>query len=590
MGNGKKKVFKTEKELFDFLSNSKDGGYMWRDHEDFAAICNIYQLNIKIITVKSSNDPNPIVSYHEPDPNFKTSEFQFPPGKISDMILYHVKDVHFDLIAKKDSAIVEEGGLDFQRKTKSEENSIKNRENDDREATKNENELLERKISKLENELEFMKRKLDLLEAEKNENAKSFKGKDYNCYECDNTYNTKTLIREHMKTHIEPNCNVNEQKGETFTCTKCKAQFNTNRSFEDHISTHNQNNCEKCGTFFWTEHQLGDHIKEHHSGKEHHCEYCNLSFNSESSLAIHSRNQHEGKDVSTQNRNICVICGQVFLSEAQLDKHMETQHLEEKLEFSCSKCKSIFSSEKRLEDHMENHVRNQCERQQCGKIFISNIQLENHLVDEHKDEAQKFSKQYNCKDCSFQGDNWSDLKKHIQSKQHNAVEFSEKCYTCGEEFSTYWSLMDHRKKRHPSTRKCRYFLRQECFFNAERCWYSHDTGSQETRNNEQQLGLSCRECEQTFPNRSELMFHKKKEHFEKVEKCWKFLQGKCVENANLCWFKHEEKKKDYQTENMEIEVNSPTKSDFQKVKEITPPDPLKTIMEMVTRLMNQKNQ
>ena len=563
VGNGEKKVFKTEKELFEFLRNSKDGAYMWRDHEDFAAICNIYQLKIKIITVGGWNDPNPVVSNHEPDPNFESNDMQFPPGKISDMILYHLKDVHFDLIVRKDSIIAKEGGLDFQRKSKNEEKRKANETNDEEKESVKERALLERKITNLEAQLETLLEKIRLLEAEKQENVKLSKDlpqeKVFSCYECDESYKTKTSIREHMEIHI---------KHETLNCNKCKTNFITNKSFEEHISNHNKNDCKHCGTYFWTEKQLEKHIREQHVEKE------------------------EGDDKIIQDENKCTMCGKRFEEENNLKSHIEMHHKKE--EFNCTKCKSIFSSEKRLVEHMESHEQNQCESQHCGKTFRTKIQLENHVLDHNQGTgAQKLSKQYNCNDCPFQGDNWSSLKKHIQSLQHNPVEFCEKCYTCGLEFSSYWQLMDHRKQRHPSNRKCRYYARQECLFNAEKCWYRHEDFIKESGNFE--LDHSCKECEEKFQNRSQLMMHKRKEHADKIERCRKYLQGTCDRDAKLCWFLHGEGTKDVQIKEIDEDDSSKMKSVFHMAKEIAPPDPLKTIMELVTKLLeertlNQKNQ
>ena len=97
VGIGKQKTFENESQLFNFFLNSADGAYMWRDNADFAAISNIYQVRIKIITVTHTEDNNPSVINIEPDPDFLAMS-EMVPWKISDMILLHTKDTHFDLI------------------------------------------------------------------------------------------------------------------------------------------------------------------------------------------------------------------------------------------------------------------------------------------------------------------------------------------------------------------------------------------------------------------------------------------------------------------------------------------------------------
>ena len=46
------------------------------------------------------------------------------------------------------------------------------------------------------------------------------------------------------------------------------------------------------------------------------------------------------------------------------------------------------------------------------------IQLENHIETQHRKEEKNNSKQYNCKDCAFQGENGLELKKHIRRTKH----------------------------------------------------------------------------------------------------------------------------------------------------------------------------
>ena len=104
IGIGKKKKFYDKNELFDFFKNSKEGAFMWRDHEDFVAVANIYQFVIKIITVTHSEDPKPVVNIIEPDPGY-SSEGIISGGQISEMILLHTKDTHYDLIVSKTSSL-----------------------------------------------------------------------------------------------------------------------------------------------------------------------------------------------------------------------------------------------------------------------------------------------------------------------------------------------------------------------------------------------------------------------------------------------------------------------------------------------------
>ena len=87
---------------------------MWRGQEDFIAVCSIYQINIKMITITGEEDENPVVNIFEPNPELSESR-EFSAGQVPDMIVLHLKDSHYDLIVPKNSKLAIEGGLDYQR-------------------------------------------------------------------------------------------------------------------------------------------------------------------------------------------------------------------------------------------------------------------------------------------------------------------------------------------------------------------------------------------------------------------------------------------------------------------------------------------
>ena len=91
------------------------------------------------------------------------------------------------------------------------------------------------------------------------------------------------------------------------------------------------------------------------------------------------------------------------------------------------------------------------------------------------------SKQWNCDLCDFQASTRQVLMKpckltpgHLPSQQKLGQTGVLECYTCKHEFRNYHDLMTHRKEEHPSHKKCRYFIKGECNFSAEDCWYLHE--------------------------------------------------------------------------------------------------------------------
>lgn len=550
IGNGKEKVFHDSKELFEFLSKAEDGAFMWRDHEDLAAISNIYKVKIKVVTVVNTMDQNPIVSIQEPDPNFDIIDEAFPPGQIPEIVLYHVKDLHYDLIVPKDSKIAIEGGLDLQRKIQAEYSNEKTKVND----SLKESEKMQRKITELESLVKDMTEKIKILEAEKSE--RGFENK-YTCSVCDESYKSK----EYVKSHIE-----NEQKEREVECDQCKLRYSSMKLLEEHARTHIEYedfNCEKCDLKHNSKASLEDHVSKH---SQNECQYCKEIFFSESQLEMHIKESH------TKN---CKKCGEIFPTYEQLEEHNLVQHKSET--FCCRNCNSEYKTKMEYEEHIKIHKDCEYSCEDCGKKFRSKVQLDNHILDEHKEGTVKRVKQFNCKDCSFQGDNWTMLKKHIQIMKHNPVEYNAQCYTCKNEFHSYWALMTHRKKEHPSNKICRYYLKQQCSFEDEICWYRHEDLSKVD-----ERGFDCRECENKFLNRRDLMFHKKEKHVKNVEKCRAFKQGTCKENSVTCWFIHEEKVDI--NDDMEIEELPQNSSVFQDVRDKAPPDQLNLIIEMMQKL------
>ena len=143
--------------------------------------------------------------------------------------------------------------------------------------------------------------------------------------------------------------------------------------------------------------------------------------------------------------------------------------------------------------------------------------------------------EYNCHECPYQATARRELNKHINLKHRLKNEMTEDvihCKYCDEQFAEKWSLMNHRKQKHPNTvAACQQNMENRCKFSSEKCWWNH-----EFRNISSEM--SCFNCSQTFKTRGELMLHRKKEHVEKVKICWNFVSSKCQFAEDLCWFRH----------------------------------------------------
>ena len=76
--------------------------------------------------------------------------------------------------------------------------------------------------------------------------------------------------------------------------------------------------------------------------------------------------------------------------------------------------------------------------------------------------------------------------------------------------------MCHRKENHPSHKKCRYYLKGECHFSSEECWYIHEDSIKTNKNIPTSEENICVVCQNTFPTNYDLLEHNRRQHFNKV--------------------------------------------------------------------------
>ena len=82
----------------------------------------------------------------------------------------------------------------------------------------------------------------------------------------------------------------------------------------------------------------------------------------------------------------------------------------------CDKCYKLFRTKGDLNSHMKKHEHKfQC--QSCSEHFNSTINL-----NRHKDKVHTLTAELNCDDCEFQANTGPELRKHLNSKSHKAVQ------------------------------------------------------------------------------------------------------------------------------------------------------------------------
>ena len=111
-----------------------------------------------------------------------------------------------------------------------------------------------------------------------------------------------------------------------------------------------------------------------------------------------------------------------------------------------------------------------------------------------------------------------------------------KCRNCDEQFSEKWNLMNHRKLKHPETVA-------NCRKKQDgNCPFSDEKcwwnhQERQTLNTEQ---VECYICNKIFKDKPSMMRHRKSEHSSIIRKCTNFLKNNCQFQSSSCWYLHEE--------------------------------------------------
>lgn len=291
--------------------------------------------------------------------------------------------------------------------------------------------------------------------------------KKWKCDNCEESFNTKSQLKTHSRTH---------QKKKHLKCDICSKTFGWEYSLRMHMQAHredNPNKCLECGIKVFNKTALANHMKRVHANPDRpfSCEVCAKKFISKSELNQHSFIHSENKPF------VCEKCGKSFRSKNYLERHLKTHtgvkpftcehcgktyadktgftahvraHLGE-LPFVCGICGKRYTIKRRLTSHMATHSDARpfkCE--ECGKTFRSRTNFRM-----HKD-AHQGLKRWSCKFCGrtflSQGNMAKHERRHVGDKKHKC-ELCEKAFIEKQELTNHMKMHNGGKTKKPSKKR-----------------------------------------------------------------------------------------------------------------------------------------
>nr|CAI5823103.1 unnamed protein product [Callosobruchus analis] len=307
----------------------------------------------------------------------------------------------------------------------------------------------------------------------------SSNSKFYSCVQCSRTFNTKTLLDEHLlRRHPKLAALVSSKIHE---CTDCDYKSTNKSNFEQHRAVHNNTvykvrKCKYCDAKFNCKPSLLGHILKQHPEfieagfyKVHECKNCHYKSAYNRDLKRHISRVHP--DAISESIS-CKYCKARFKSDRLLESHIARAHLDAiakiSTQFECFNCTFKCFIKTDLESHMvKNHARKgtkpiKYDCKQCHKIYTRKITFDDHIVKKHPEHIALVSSDVlECRRCDYKTTYKRYLHKHKYKTTHEAYLSKHKkcmhsaealptCTHCNTKFKTKTTLFNHIVQNHPS--------------------------------------------------------------------------------------------------------------------------------------------
>ena len=230
-----------------------------------------------------------------------------------------------------------------------------------------------------------------------------------------------------------------------------KEEYNENVKIPKNVEDGNYW-CNQCSFQTNTDYRLAQHMEETKHGLEKVqdfiCDKYGIEFQSD-----HEFKNHE-KGHTSKNTNYCDICDEIFLAPSEVIKHMKSKHGPDVIVQPLNKSDNmdVDDDKEDTSDHIKCNI--------CDKMFKDKREMSKHRKTTHI----TFKPCKNILNCSFGEDCFYSHK----TIQPGAIV----CFQCGDTFKSKTQLLNHIKSQHGHT-KCLKYLKGQCRFNSNSCFYKH---------------------------------------------------------------------------------------------------------------------
>ena len=285
----------------------------------------------------------------------------------------------------------------------------------------------------------------------------------YKCPLCRVDLPTQAEKKTHM---ISKHINMNGEMP-TVYCPKCtrpfKNPFKVERGKECAVCQTEKYQCAYCdekfpSKFFRNAHERMTHTDGAGDLLPAKCPYCEEVLKSSVHMRIHIMEAHKKVEKVAMNLKMdfsCQVCGKQFKNRACWYNHKRTHEKDEnKDKFQCDECDFKTYLKKNLTNHITRHHRDKnivCE--DCGKRFVYNYQLRDHICTNSKEPGIKTSQQVPCPKCGYLHNSVIRMVKHhyvdhgeLPPGHENQQIFM--CDSCPQVFFKEVNLNQHKKKVH----------------------------------------------------------------------------------------------------------------------------------------------